>query len=965
MSSHTPDIDRPSINPFSDLGTPPVAGGSRFAWIGNAFRAFGSPSGSVPAIGLVVLGVVVVLTGLNSESVYARLAAPVVLAGIALAWCSWQTIVDPRWLALALTIEETIPYINLIPLDPQSRWFLRYPLLIAFCIPAVPKVWKSGILKRGHLPLFLVYFAWAAVSVLYSDDPATSAGRLLPAFLVFASAVLIASLVNDAEDVTLVLSRFFCGCSFFTGLAFLTATVFPQKVLMEGEESIPIGVYNWVSDQSSGILRFSGYSYVPNDIGALMLVTVGVGIVLWPRYRGMRRVAITMVMLAAIIFAGMADSRSPFVALAVGTVGFLVWKYRFRGAAVVLALGLLTLGAYGIYGLGSKAAITRDVTTLTGRTEAWRFEIGKIAERPLTGYGYSVEGEIFQDRYFPNWEKFWDLGANTSLHNSYMSVIVGLGIPALVLFLYLAIAPWISLFRRDDDPWMLKPLFFFVILPAFVLGLDETGLADPRYLKGTIFFICWALAERQRVEADEARRGDVVSSGSNIFTINARVALIFLTTILLGSAARASAADFYVDATMGNDNYSGKSQSAAWRSLAHVNHFAFEPGDSVHLARGSVWREELKPAANGDSNFRGITFTAYGSGELPTINGADLVNGWSRSEGNVYSVPQSQQVYNVFVDGQPGWGLSHACCTSSGSCAPASPKAYIKGQTCSLGPMQAGSWYWSGSGNSTFGAAGTLYVWLPDGGDVSNHSVEVVTRPYGIVANASRGALDGLTLDHLQIVQTGLRGMSLQSQDEAGCCGSRGIGIGSGIRNLVIRNCVVKRTGTGIIDDGSYGNAITLINATAPIVQDNIVSYAGNHGNDINVQNSNGARVLGNHVDHWNHNGIDIKGSRDVIVEGNVAQDQPRAGAGYYTEFSENVLFRNNQAINVSNGFQISVGATASVVNNSIRSAATVIFFGPRSVSLTANDNAASSCKTPIGRDGSGRLMQANNNWRQ
>src|SRR5262249_41661870 len=263
----------------------------------------------------------------------------------------------------------------------------------------------------------------------------------------------------------------------------------------------------------------------------------------------------------------------------------------------------------------------------------------------------------------------------------------------------------------------------------------------------------------------------------------------------------------------------------------------------------------------------------------------------------------------------------------SGACTPGKPKLAGKGQTCAVGPMQPGSWYWSGSEPSPYNIAGTLYVWLPDSGDPSRHSIEVVTRPVGITGDTRVGALDGLTLGSLEVVQRGQRGSSLEGGDPSGCCRRRGSGKRAGIRGLTIRDCIVERTGTGTVDGGGDASAIEVANATAPVLENNLVSYVGNRGNGITVRNSNGARILGNHVDHWNHNGIDIKGSRDVIVEGNVARDQPKVGAAFYTEFSENVLFRDNQAINVSNGFQISVDASASVISNSIKSAGTVIYF--------------------------------------
>jgi len=603
MELQLPNPDKPQSSPFSDLAGDyqrSRAQSSSHDWIGVIVRGLALPLSPATAIFLAIILAGTLLVSINSESPYAHIAIPALLAGAALVWCSSQTVVDPRWLALALTLEETLPYVNLIPIDTHTRWFIRYPLLIAFCVPAVPRVLKSGFLKRGHIPFVLIYFAWATISLIYSEYPAISAGRLFPAILVVLAAILIASLVSDADDVTTVLSRFFLGCSFLAGLAALTATVFPVKVMIEGEEVAPIGVYNWITDPS-GVVRFSGYTTVPNEIGSLMLVTVGVGLVIWPRYKGLRRFGIAIVMLSTMIFAAMADSRSPFIALGVSVGIFLVWRYRWRGLVLVGALAICAITAYQIYGLGENAALARDVSTFTGRTEAWKFELRKIVERPLTGYGYSVEGAIFQDRTFPNWEEFWDFGPNTSLHNSYMSVVVGLGFPALILFLYIVVTPWTSLFRRDDgDPWRLRPVFFFIVLPAFIIGFDETGLADPRYPKGVIFFICWALAECQRLEAQEAHQREFMSNHSTFATIIG--AAVVMMAIVLGTSS-ALASDYYV--ANGNDSYSGRSTSGKHCSRLTASLFRLEM-----WCTGARFdqKEVLKPEGSADSNFRGVTF---------------------------------------------------------------------------------------------------------------------------------------------------------------------------------------------------------------------------------------------------------------------------------------------------------------------------------------------------------------------
>jgi hypothetical protein len=902
---------------------------------------------------------------LSSQSSYARMALPALLGITIVVWATRQTILDPTWLILALVLEETLPYINLIPVDPQSRWWLRYPLLLALCIPTIPAIWKSGILKRGCFSGFLLYFGWGAVSILYSLDPGTSAGRLIPEILLFVALSLAAVSVKDDDGVDRLLGRYLVGCSIILALIAVTAFAIPTNVMREGDTPT-IGTYNWILDQSSGILRFSGIFYVPNEIGEVMLATVGVALALWSRTVGWKKWALAIVIASAIVFGAMADSRSPFIALAIALSTYAIWRYRARGTMVCCVLMICGLMAYNV-GIGTGAHLTRDASTINGRAEAWQFEVDKLLEQPFLGYGYEVEGAIFLDRHFPYWDEFWDRGPNTSVHEGYMSVAIGLGLPALCLFLYLILKPWIALFRREDDPWHLKPMFFLIVLPWFIRAIDESGIAEPRGMGGLIFFLAWTLAERQRLAAVQARVSDRDATreqtGEKFRRLLAGAPLGIIVITLAGvlvAQRPAWAANYYVDPAGGSDANLGTGPSVPWRTLQRVNHFGFDAGDTVYLKRGTTFRETLRPEGRDGSNFRGVSFVPYGSGEAPTINGSDIVGGWSHSRGMVFAAPEPLRVYNVFVDGGPGWGLTHACCLPGDVCTPSPREPLVRGDTCEIGLMQPGSWLWSGSRR---GQPPLLYVWLADGTDPSVHSVEAVTREIGFHGYGNGGQLDNIVFDGVRIIQTGLRGISLESGDAAGCCGSRGSGSGHGISSLVIRHAIVERTGTGRFDDGGYGNAITIINATAPLIEETVVSYSGNHGNSINVQNSNGARVLNNVVDHWNHNGIDVKGSRDALVEGNVAHDQPSIGAAFYAEFSENVMFKGNRSSNVHCGVQISQSTSALVTDSQIDHAGTCVYFGPSALSLTLRNNAGEGCVVPLEGDRLANIVEQGDRW--
>ena len=101
-----------------------------------------------------------------------------------------------------------------------------------------------------------------------------------------------------------------------------------------------------------------------------------------------------------------------------------------------------------------------------------------------------------EDRYFPEWTAFLG-GARESLQNGYLSVALGLGIPAFIFWLFIYLMPWVSLFREQIDPWGLKPLFFLLVFPGLVYAFSESGIAEPA---GNLLpFLCWMLAERFRL----------------------------------------------------------------------------------------------------------------------------------------------------------------------------------------------------------------------------------------------------------------------------------------------------------------------------------------------------------------------------------------------------------------------------------------------------------------------------------
>jgi O-antigen ligase len=228
-----------------------------------------------------------------------------------------------------------------------------------------------------------------------------------------------------------------------------------------------------------------------------MVTTVGAALYWAIEARWLQRIALAVMIAAAFAVAALADSRTAFGAIGVGITLFMIWRYRWRGLFLCLFLLAAMAGAIVLRGAGQY--VTRgNVTTLTGRTEVWRFAASQIADNPILGYGFDVEGAIYQNRTFPLWYGPWDLGPYSSIHNGYLARMVGVGIPATLLWLFIILRSLVFTLRSDRDPWKLKPLALLAVVPILIEALTET-VVDGRGNTGILLFLVWALLECQRL----------------------------------------------------------------------------------------------------------------------------------------------------------------------------------------------------------------------------------------------------------------------------------------------------------------------------------------------------------------------------------------------------------------------------------------------------------------------------------
>ena len=459
-------------------------------------------SPEAPRRGLIVAGVVVAailaMYLLNGGSRLPALAVGGLVAAYVVYKAAAYTRVDRQWLIVPLVMLSI--FINSFFLQGAPRAAVHYGLVILLCAPCVPFVWREGIFRRGGFQLYCIYFVWALVTVTYSLAPEFSILRLMDAVLLFCAVSAIAYGIKEPEDLTRLIERFLIGCGVFVVILAFAAVALPRSVTWDVPELYTV---------NQQVERFRGLLNSPNDVGVLMLSVVGPTMAFWNRFEKRKRKWFAGLALLAVAEGALADSRTPFIALAIGCVVYALWRYRLRGILLLAGAGVLAIAVMPIFGHNIGEYTGRgDVTTLTGRTEMWAFVVQEIRNHPISGYGYEVAGAIFKSKYFPIWYGPWEEGSQSSLHNGYLSHAIGVGVPATLFWLFIVLRPWWFAIRQKEDPWNLKPMLLLIVVPCLIHNMSEASVLDFLGVIGLLFGVAWAVGERYRLYAMERAATD-------------------------------------------------------------------------------------------------------------------------------------------------------------------------------------------------------------------------------------------------------------------------------------------------------------------------------------------------------------------------------------------------------------------------------------------------------------------------
>ena len=110
--------------------------------------------------------------------------------------------------------------------------------------------------------------------------------------------------------------------------------------------------------------------------------------------------------------------------------------------------------------------------------------------------------------------------------------------------------------------------------------------------------------------------------------------LFFVSSVVI-------AKDYYINATMGNDELDGLSKTKAWKSLNKVSSFTFMPGDRALFRSGEIFYGKLVVNGNGSAE-NPIFIGRYGRGKNPEIRNAKVVNDWHNIGDSLWGVKDKE-----------------------------------------------------------------------------------------------------------------------------------------------------------------------------------------------------------------------------------------------------------------------------------------------------------------------------------
>jgi O-antigen ligase len=363
----------------------------------------------------------------------------------------------------------------------QIGYSLLFLLLAAWCMSHDPR--RLLVLVR---PVLIITLLWFALCVVTSWEPALSARRFaftLVTLGLAAMALLLPKNMRHFSDVMAVVALIvLVAC-------YLGVFLIPEQAIHQTTD--------YIEPELAGDWR--GVFSHKNEASAAMVVFIFLGLFI-ARVRSIQLGGLIAVL--AFVFLIFTRSKTSIAMLPI-TLIVSVLLTRIHRPSVGIALALSVVVAFNILSIGSiYLEPVRDLldmvltdSSFTGRTDIWQFALDRIAERPITGYGFAAFWGTREVVYGMSGTSIWaNMAAHA--HNAYLNLALTVGIPGSVLAtLWLVVLPLVDFYRSADAPGAapLRMLFLRVCLFAAFGSCFESLLIEANTLGLFLFMAAFGL----------------------------------------------------------------------------------------------------------------------------------------------------------------------------------------------------------------------------------------------------------------------------------------------------------------------------------------------------------------------------------------------------------------------------------------------------------------------------------------
>ncbi len=319
-------------------------------------------------------------------------------------------------------------------------------------------------------PILIATLLWFALTVVLSWDPSLSMRRFAYALITIGIAGMVLLLPRDPRHFGDLMSSaaLIVMIACYLGVIFAPAhSIHQASDILEPELGGDWrGLFGHKNDASAAMVIFILIALFVAHTRGIGLSVILIGLALPFLYFTHSKTSLAAFPIVYFVSLIMAHARRP-----VAGIGFALF--------VLLCLNMISIGSIYLAPVHSFVDSIMSDPSFTGRADVWKFAEDSVAQRPITGYGFSAFWGTDHVVYGMS-GKGW---ANTAshAHNGYLDFALTVGIPGAVLAtLWLFVLPLVDFYRAPADAVSapLKMLFLRICLFAAYQSCFETMFTE-------------------------------------------------------------------------------------------------------------------------------------------------------------------------------------------------------------------------------------------------------------------------------------------------------------------------------------------------------------------------------------------------------------------------------------------------------------------------------------------------------